>query len=388
MKHIVYLSLDGLCEPLGQSQVYSYIERLQYSHSVTVISFEKEGFEQDSSFSKIERSLDNWIPLNYASGNSRNWGSLIRLLRILLVLRLKNRISLLHCRGYIMASYGYLFSFLGVDYIFDFRGFWIDEKIHSNSLGIFKNAQTLLRYWESRLFKKSNHIISLTVSARDYIVDTFDISEKRIVVIPTCVNPSHFMVSERYRLEVRSRLNISKEDRVLLFSGSLGGYYSIPEIVKFYKLFRFHYNYSTKFIILTRQNSSWLERELKVEGLEVDELNILKVDHTDVYKYLNCADLGLILYSNDLSSVARSPTKLAEYLLCGLPFAAPNLGDNLAILSESNLSKLVYEYGNRESYGNVIKALDSIQGDISNADSIANYFSLSRAVDKISRLYR
>ena len=42
MSEILYLSYDGLLEPLGESQVVSYLERLSPPYQLTVVSFEKE----------------------------------------------------------------------------------------------------------------------------------------------------------------------------------------------------------------------------------------------------------------------------------------------------------------------------------------------------------
>lgn len=38
---LIYLSYDGILEPLGQSQVLRYLERLATDHKIVLISFEK-----------------------------------------------------------------------------------------------------------------------------------------------------------------------------------------------------------------------------------------------------------------------------------------------------------------------------------------------------------
>ena len=38
---ILYISYDGILEPLGQSQVLSYLERLSKDRDIYLISFEK-----------------------------------------------------------------------------------------------------------------------------------------------------------------------------------------------------------------------------------------------------------------------------------------------------------------------------------------------------------
>jgi hypothetical protein len=40
---ILYLSYDGMLEPLGQSQVLAYLERLTDRYEIDLVSFEKKG---------------------------------------------------------------------------------------------------------------------------------------------------------------------------------------------------------------------------------------------------------------------------------------------------------------------------------------------------------
>ena len=46
MKHlesqVLYISIDGIMEPLGYSQVLKYLEKLSISHKINLISFEKK----------------------------------------------------------------------------------------------------------------------------------------------------------------------------------------------------------------------------------------------------------------------------------------------------------------------------------------------------------
>ena len=41
MTHILYISYDGMLEPLGQSQVLAYLKRLANGRRIHLISFEK-----------------------------------------------------------------------------------------------------------------------------------------------------------------------------------------------------------------------------------------------------------------------------------------------------------------------------------------------------------
>ena len=67
---ILYLSYDGILEPLGESQVLNYLERLSASYDITLISFEKrsdicEGRRLLKFKARLEKIGIDWHPLRY-----------------------------------------------------------------------------------------------------------------------------------------------------------------------------------------------------------------------------------------------------------------------------------------------------------------------------------
>ena len=66
-KQILYLSYDGLTDPLGQSQILPYLLKLSKLYSYTIISFEKK--ENNYLHNDIEDIVIKhgikWIPLKY-----------------------------------------------------------------------------------------------------------------------------------------------------------------------------------------------------------------------------------------------------------------------------------------------------------------------------------
>src|SRR5687767_3015671 len=67
---ILYVSYDGALEPLGESQVVSYLERLSTDYAITLVSFEKSGDLVDGGrVDVLRRRLAatgiRWYPLRY-----------------------------------------------------------------------------------------------------------------------------------------------------------------------------------------------------------------------------------------------------------------------------------------------------------------------------------
>src|SRR5882762_2991599 len=104
--NVLYLSHDGLTDPLGESQILPYLIGLSAKGTqFTIISFEKEkiGSAKRNSIDLICRhNRIIWIPLSY-----HRWPPLLSTLYDLWILERsvgqvirKSNISIMHCRSY------------------------------------------------------------------------------------------------------------------------------------------------------------------------------------------------------------------------------------------------------------------------------------------------
>ena len=107
MINTLYLSYDGLTDPLGQSQILPYLFGLSKNNNckITIISFEKnENFQlnHDLIKSKLKEKNIHWIPLKYSKRPpiiSTLW-DIYKLYKAVNKL-IKSGVNLIHCRSYI-----------------------------------------------------------------------------------------------------------------------------------------------------------------------------------------------------------------------------------------------------------------------------------------------
>jgi hypothetical protein len=110
--NILYLTYDGLTDPLGQSQILPYLEGLaEEGYSFTIISFEKEKpFEERGSLIEevIKRNNMQWCPLPYHKFPPvlSTLYDVFRLYRIAVSLHRKKSFTIVHCRSYITSLIG------------------------------------------------------------------------------------------------------------------------------------------------------------------------------------------------------------------------------------------------------------------------------------------
>src|SRR4051812_41380715 len=112
-KHkVLYISYDGMTDPLGQSQVLAYLKILsQHEFSFHILSYEKkERFENYKGFVEdfIKGYDIEWTPLPYTNSppvistvNNIRKGK-----RKIKELISKHQFEIVHCRGYIPSVMG------------------------------------------------------------------------------------------------------------------------------------------------------------------------------------------------------------------------------------------------------------------------------------------
>ena len=142
----LYLTYDGLTDPLGQSQILPYIIGLsRKGHSFTIVSFEKKDIFQMNK-NRIEEICQSeniqWHPLSYTKNPPvlATVFDVWKLNKITARLHKSHSYDIVHCRSYITALTGLkLKRKFNVKFIFDMRGFWADERV-DGELWYFKNT--------------------------------------------------------------------------------------------------------------------------------------------------------------------------------------------------------------------------------------------------------
>src|SRR5260221_237642 len=162
-----------MTDPLGQSQVIPYLQQLaKNGYQFTILSVEKKKRLRKSG-EQIRQLLSGmgiqWKTLTITteppifSKIYDQWKINITAAR----LYHKNKFDLVHCRSYVAAEAGLkLFRRFGVPFLFDMRGFWVDERVDSGHWNIrnpiYRFLYKLYKKKEKKYFSQSAHIISLT----------------------------------------------------------------------------------------------------------------------------------------------------------------------------------------------------------------------------------
>jgi glycosyltransferase involved in cell wall biosynthesis len=253
------------------------------------------------------------------------------------------------------------------------RGWWADEKKESGSWDskIYIPIYLYFKNLEKKLFKYSDHAISLTKIGYKEIISKNLKPANKVSVIPTCVDFNIFQPFDTaIRKSIRSELNIETDDTLIIYSGSLGGNYNIDIIVNLYKASK-KLNTNTKILILSHTDFNYISSEIKKNKISINDVRIKNCNYSDVYRYLIAGDIGVINYKKSYSTIGRSPTKMGEYWACGLPVLCEvNTGDVDYFINKYNNSGYLIDTDDSSSYNT---ALTKILSHATNKNELRDF---------------
>tara|TARA_B100000579_G_scaffold391473_1_gene366723 strand:+ start:251 stop:1429 length:1179 start_codon:yes stop_codon:yes gene_type:complete len=389
MKKILYISYDGLLEPLGQSQVLEYQKKLSKKHDIFIISFEKISLDINNEFhnsvlNTVKTFNINWYRLQYhkkPTGLATSFDILIGILYASFLI-LKYKIEIIHARSYVPSVIAIVMKkLLGVKFIFDMRGFWADERVDG---GIWKRNSLLYKiakWFESKFIINTDHIVSLTKSGINEIkkFEYIDRNMPPYSVISTCTNLDMFTYQPN-----------KNQNFTLGYVGSVGTWYDFDSvIVAFRELLKIIPN--ATLLIVNQREHEYILKKLHKNNLSKDRYELVSANHSEVPLLMNQMDAGIFFINQFFSKTASAPTKLGEFLGCGIPCLTNNkIGDMQSIIELENVGVSIPDFSQESIQIGIQDIIDITQTpNISNqcVHASKKYFSLNSGVKRYDEIY-
>jgi len=388
---VLYVSYDGMLEPLGQSQVLAYVKRLAIGHSIHLISYEKtEDWTNVPERERIQyemyRAGIQWHPLRYhkrPSALATAWDIAIGTV-VGLWLTLRYSLEILHARSYVASVIALIIKRLtGARFVFDMRGFWSDERVDGGLWPRNGRMFRVAKWFEKRFLLGANHVITLTHAAVTEI-RRFDYLQGRMpvfTVIPTCADLS------RFRPLPRSR----QASFVLGYVGSAGTWYEFDATVAcFAELLKLIPD--ARFLIVNRNEHDYILDRLIAGGVPLSAVELRSASHTEVPEQLARMTAGIFFIKPVFSKQASAPTKLAEMLGCGIPcLSNKGVGDMSEILEGSQVGVAVNDFSKlalRTGLVSLFALIDTPGIEDRCVAAAHRSFSLEEGVRRYEQVYR
>jgi glycosyltransferase involved in cell wall biosynthesis len=355
-RRVLFISYNGMLDPLGQSQVLPYLRELsKRGVQFTLLSFERpkaftaEGVAHCEELrERLKTENIEWHWLRYHQRPSipatiydvmagyRQAGALVR----------RNRIEMVHARGHIPATIALgLKRRFGIKMIFDLRGLMAEEYVDAEHWREGGLPYRITKAAERRILAATDGIVTLTERIWPIIREWEGLRGRGVhhEVIPCCVDLSLFKFSDEERARRRGELGLGNR-LTMVYSGSLDGWYLTEKMADFFAGF-LKQNREAHLLWLTTGSHGRVRELMRARNVEPDNFSVRAVAPGEVASYLAAADVGLAFIKRCVSKIASSPTKNGEYLACGLPLVInAGVGDSDLLINEWKAGVLIEDF--------------------------------------------
>ena len=396
---VLYVTYDGVLEPLGQSQVLSYLERLSHQFSITLLSFEKrEDIDNRARMDALRSRLDalgiEWVALKYHKQPpivSTAWDIVQGIRRARRIARTKPP-DIVHARSYVPSVIALaIASATGARFLFDMRAFWVDEKVES---GGWKRGGLVYRgakAFERRFLDRADAIVSLTYEGVRHLPDLGFRPERGIPieVIPTCVDVRRFVPGPKDTGRLAA-LGL-RGGPVAGCVGTLSNRYFREDTIR-YLAYLAHAIPGLQILIITRDDHERLRRDAAAAGLDLHRLVLVSADFAEMPDLVRLIDVGVFFMKPFFSQKGSAATKMAEFLACGIPVVVNDgVADSSAIVQKERVG-IVMRDTSPQSFEQSLPAVRALFGDKDASkrcrEVAVRLFDVEAGAERYGTLYR
>lgn len=324
-----------------QTQVLPYLREINKLENlkVSLLTFEPN-FKENWTSEQIETERKkfaeegiNWYCLPYHKRPSApaTLYDVLNGTRLVINLARKEKFNFLHARSHIPVLIALLAKkFTKSQIIFDIRGLMAEEYADA---GVWRDNSApfrFIKHIEHKGIEKASQIIVLTSRMRDYLVENGLKKSESIEVIPCCVDYSRINRTGKDAVERRNRFE-------LIYAGTATGLYLLREMGNFFLELKKQKS-DAFFRILTASPPQIVRDIFREMGIDENDFAVAKVSPGEVPQYLKRAHLGISFRKPTFAQIAASPTKIPEYLACGLPVVSNyGIGDTDSLLENEGV---------------------------------------------------
>ena len=162
------------------------------------------------------------------------------------------------------------------------------------------------------------------------------------LIMPSCVDTELFRWDASARAAMREHLGLGDRP-VVVYAGGWQGYQQGPLTIRAFRELRVRIPGAVLLLVVPRNYHGAVRSDL--DGLEAEDFRLLSVPHSQVAPLLSAADVGIALNDDSVAKHVASPTKVAEYLACGVPVvASATTGDLAALLPRHGVGEVTPSY--------------------------------------------
>ena len=401
-KNILFISYDGMTDPLGQSQVIPYLAGLSnYGYRFTILSCEKRqrfAINKKNIEALLARYQIRWIPIFYHKRPPviSSLYDVVMLKRKARQLHINENFDMVHTRAGLPALVGlWMKKKLGVKFLHDIREFYADSRVDGGIWNLrhflYKKIYNYFITKEVEQVTYCDGMVCLTYAAEKIIRQWPQFNNQKVLeVIPCCVDMDLFdpgKISKEQKGELQKKLNIGENDFIISYLGSIGGWYLTEEMMKMCKRISDRIS-NAKFLFISPGEHDTISETAQRFGITAEKIIVRSAQRNEVPLLLSTSKYSIFFIKPCYSKKSSSPTKHGEIMAMGIPLIAnAGVGDVADIVKKYH-SGVIIENLNEEGY-----SLNSEMLLTANFDSMKirngarDFYSLEKGVEKYQQVY-
>lgn len=237
---------------------------------------------------------------------------------------------------------------LPLHFIYDARAASVEENIYNavKRHGLSKKQYDVFRhisYTEFCTVQQADTIFAVSNQLKRYLIRNYDVAGQKFFIYPCLSDANKFYYNSELRQSIRKDLGFDDSDAIFLYAGGLANlYHGTDTILGFINQVALK-QANAKFLLLSRDRLDEQFVKQHYPAL-LNRLLVRSALNNEMVNYYNAADFGLLLRENVPMNNVASPSKFAEYMLCGLPaIISEGVGDYSEICEKEHLGVVVKE---------------------------------------------
>ena len=386
-KKIIYLSYDGILDSIGKSQILSYLLLLSKKNKVILVTFEKKEKIDTRKINILQKKLKKQNIIWHYNIFTKKKNIILFLNIILLQFKIiffiiKYDVKIIHLRSTILGFLVLLPIFLlNTKLIYDIRGFWVDERVDRQ--GWSKNSFWFLffRILEKKLYNKSSAIVTLTNESVNILSRKYKLSKLIFYLIRTCVDIKKFTPPK----------NLVKKNFNLCYLGTVDTAYDFYKVFDLYKIILNHIPHC-KFFIFNEDKKKLIHDIFLKNKIKKRNYLIKSCTASMIPSYLKKMNIGLFFLNKNFSIKASMPTKVGEFLSCGVPIICNNFNKDILKLFKNNNIGIVHHFKKmkkKEEFNFIKKIIKLTKQKYRNncREAAVRHFDIYLAVKSYQKIY-
>jgi len=401
-KKILFISYDGMTDPLGQSQVIPYLQGLSNKgFEFHLLSCEKpETFRKNKA--TIEKLLTGyaitWHPVPYTKKPPvlSTIKDVVQLRKKAAQIHKKYGIDMVHTRPGIPALIGLMLKKkFAVKFLHDIREFYADSRVEGGIWNIknplFRVIYNYFKKKEKEEVKLCDGIVCLTHAA-EKITAALPEYKKAIPlkVIPCSVDlqlfdPAAIKIPAKEKLQ--QQLGIRNGDVVISYLGSVGGWYMTHEMMRFCSILA-QKKPEIKFLFISPHLHDVITAEAAKHGIPAEKIIVQHAKRIEVPLLLSLSHYSLFFIKPCYSKLSSSPTKHGEIMAMGIPVITNSgVGDVKEIVTQYNAGFVADGFEDKDFTAIINSMYTATFNPADIRKGAVEYYSLEKAVTAYTDMY-